>query len=59
MYIYAACRVAVAHVSPNRPSDPDEFAELRRLHDAADVMRRLARRFIAVDLGVSDSSFQP
>jgi len=51
--------VAVAHVSPNRPSDPDEFAELRRLHDAADVMRRLARRFIAVDLGVSDSSFQP
>lgn len=56
-YIYAACRVAVAHVSPNRPSDPDEFAELRRLHNAADVMRRLARRFIAVDLGVSDRAF--
>lgn len=58
MYIYAACRVAVAHVSPNRPSDPDEFAELRRLHNAADVMRRLARRFISVDLGVSDCPFR-
>lgn len=57
MYIYAACRVAVAHVSPNRPSDPDEFAELRRLHNAADVMRRLARRFISVELGFSDSPF--
>jgi hypothetical protein len=57
MYIYAACRVAVAHVSPNRPSDPDEFAELRRLHNAADIMRRLARRFIHVDLGFSDSPF--
>jgi hypothetical protein len=57
MYIYAACRVSVAHVSPKRPSDPDEFAELRRLHNAADVMRRLARRFISVDLGFSDSPF--
>jgi hypothetical protein len=57
MYIYAACRVAVAHASPNRPSDPDEFTELRRLHNAADVMRRLARRFISLELGVSDSPF--
>lgn len=57
MYIYAACRVAVAHVSPNRPSDPDDFDELRRLHNAADVMRRLARRFITLELGVSDSPF--
>ena len=55
MYIYAACRVAVAHVSPNRPSDPDDLVELRRLHNAADVMRRLARRFIRVELGVSES----
>ncbi len=57
MYIYAACRVAVAHVSPNRPSDPDDSRELRRLHNAADVMRRLARRFIAVELGISDRQF--
>jgi hypothetical protein len=58
MYIYAACRVAVAHVSPNRPSDPDDLVELRRLHNAADVMRRLARRFIRVELGVLESPFR-
>lgn len=58
MYIYAACRVAVAHVSPNRRSDPDDLVELRRLHNAADVMRRLARRFIRVELGVSESPFR-
>ncbi len=57
LYIYKACRVAVAHASHKNPSDPDEFAELRRLHTAADVMRRLARRFISVDLGFSASSF--
>lgn len=54
-YIYKACRVAVAHASLDRPSDPDEFAELRRLHNAADVMRYLARRFISCELGVSES----
>lgn len=57
IYIYDACRLAVAHASHKNPSDPDEFAELRRLHNAADVMRRLARRFISVDLGFSDSRF--
>lgn len=57
IYIYAACRVAVAHVSPSRPSDPDDLTELRRLHNAADLMRRLARRFIGEELGVSDSPF--
>lgn len=56
-YIYAACRVAVAHASQARPSDPDDLVELRRLHVAADVMRRLARRFISVELDVSDSPF--
>jgi hypothetical protein len=59
MYIYGACRVAVAHASPNRPSDPDDAHELNRLHNAADVVRRLARRFISVELGVSDCPFQP
>lgn len=57
IYIYAACRSAVAHASPNRKSDPDDTMELRRLHNAADVMRRLARRFISIELGVSDSPF--
>ena len=56
-YIYKACRVAVAHTSNDYPSDPDDAAELRRLHNAAEVMRRLARRFISLELGVSDSPF--
>jgi hypothetical protein len=56
-YIYRACRVAVAHASDKYPSDPDDASELRRLDNAADVMRRLARRFISVELGVSDSPF--
>lgn len=58
LYIYAACRVAVAHVSPNRPSDPDDTIELRRLHNAADIMRMLARRFISVELGLSDTPYE-
>lgn len=57
IYLYAACRSAVAHASPNRRSDPDDTMEPRRLHNAADVMRRLARRFISLELGVSDSPF--
>lgn len=54
LYIYAACRVAVAHSSPNRVSDPDEAGELQRLHNAADIMRRLARLFILKELGFPD-----
>lgn len=56
-YIYAACRVAVAHVSPNRPSDPDDAVELRRLHNAAHIMRLLAKLFISSELGISDIPF--
>lgn len=56
-YIYKACRVATAHASDKHPSDPDDIAELRRLHNAADVLRRLARLFIKTELGVSDSPF--
>jgi hypothetical protein len=56
-YIYKACRVAVAHASDKYPSDPDEAGELRRLDTAADVMRRLARHFISLELGVSDCPF--
>jgi len=57
-YIYAACRVAVAHASRDRVSDPDEAGELRRLHNAADIMRRLARRFIIHELGFSDELWE-
>ena len=56
-YIYQACRIAVAHASPEYPSDSDDAQEIRRLHSAADVMRILARHFIKTELGVSDSIF--
>lgn len=53
-YLATACRIAVAHASVDYPSDPDEATELRRLDNAASIMRRLARRFIQYDLGFSD-----
>lgn len=56
-YRWKACRVAVAHVREKHPSDPDIAEELHRLHNAADIMRRLARHFIKTELGVSDSPF--
>lgn len=56
-YIYQACRVAVAHASVRRPSDPDDAQEIGRLHTASDVMRVLARHLIATELGVSDSMY--
>jgi hypothetical protein len=54
-YIYDACRLATAHASHKHSSDPDDTSELGRLHNAADVLRRLARHFISAELGVSDS----
>jgi len=57
-YLWKACRVAVAHVREKHPSDPDSADELGRLHNAAGIMRRLARHFIREELGVSDSPFQ-
>lgn len=56
-YLWKACRVAVAHVREKHPSDPDSALELRRLNNAAGIMRRLARHFIREELGVSDSPF--
>jgi hypothetical protein len=57
-YIYKACRIAVAHASNEYPSDPDDTHELRRLHNAAGILRRLARRFIITDLGFSDCPYE-
>lgn len=57
-YLWKACRVAVAHVREKHPSDPDSALELRRLHNAAGIMRRLARYFIGEELGVSESPFE-
>lgn len=56
-YLWNACRVAVAHVREKHPSDPDIAQELQRLHNAAAIMRRLARYFIRTELGVSDLPF--
>lgn len=53
IYLSKACRVAVAHSSIKRPSDPDDLPELRRLHAAADILRALARRFISDEFHIS------
>ena len=59
--IREACRVAVAHASPTRglarASDSDDAEEVRRLHTAVDVMRLLARHFIATEFSISDSIY--
>ena len=53
-YIWSACRVAVAHASIKYPSDVDNSAEVRRLHTASYVLRKLARHVIAAELGISE-----
>jgi len=45
-YIYENCRVATAHAARDLPSDPDGAEELRRLLNASEVIRRIARFFI-------------
>jgi hypothetical protein len=55
VYIYEACRVAVAHASPNHISDIDDAKELTRLFTAAFVLRLLARHLIETEFQVSDS----
>jgi Methylamine utilization protein MauJ len=59
LYLYDACRTAVAHAKPRKRQayDPDNLFELRRLHAAADVLRELARLFIQNELHVSDCAF--
>ena len=54
-YVYKNCRVATAHAARNAPSDPDGFDEARRLFNAAQVIRRLARHFIKQEYKFSDS----
>ena len=57
VYLWSACRVAVAHASVKRPSDADDMAEINRLHAASSVLRRLARYMISHELSVSDQMF--
>ncbi|MGY5806613.1 methylamine utilization protein MauJ [Rhizobium sp. LEGMi198b] len=54
-YIYENCRVATAHAARDRPSDPDGAEELRRLLNASEVIRRLARFFIEQEFNFSSS----
>jgi hypothetical protein len=56
-YLYKACRIAVAHASDKHPSDADDALEATRLYSAAHVLRLLARRFIAEELGVSEEMY--
>lgn len=56
-YLYKACRVAVSHAGKDSKSDPDDANELTRLHKAAEILRILARHFIRIELGVSDSLY--
>ncbi len=54
-YIYKYCRVATAHAARDVPSDPDIANESRRLFNAAEVIRMLARYFIKEKYNFSDS----
>ena len=56
-YIDDLCRIAVAHAGKHSKSDPDDAHEIVRLHTAARVMHRLARRFIEQEFAVSDVMF--
>jgi hypothetical protein len=59
LYLYDACRTAVAHAKPRKRQayDPDNLSELRRLHVAADFLRELAKLFIQNELHVSGCGF--
>jgi hypothetical protein len=51
-------RTAVAHALQSTvESDPDRVEEIYRLHDAAEILRVLARHLISAELKVSDSPF--
>lgn len=57
-YLYGECRSAVAHAKdPLNSINPDDFEELSRLHNAAYILRQLARHFIKVELELSDHYF--
>jgi hypothetical protein len=53
-HIYDAYRLAVAHASSKKRSDPDDSDEIGRLHTAAEILHEFARHFIAIELKVSD-----
>jgi hypothetical protein len=56
-YIYTSCRIAVAHAGKDSKSDPDDASEVLRLHNAAAIMKMLARHCIETKFGISDCMF--
>ncbi|MCY1744552.1 methylamine utilization protein MauJ [Ensifer sp. SL37] len=56
-YIFENCRVATAHASAEFPSDADASLEIRRLYSAAEVIHGLARHFLKMECGLSDSYY--
>jgi hypothetical protein len=56
-YIYASCRLAVAHANVKGPSDADDAEEINRLHSASHALRLLARRLIVEEFGISDRTY--
>jgi hypothetical protein len=55
-HIVAYYRTAVAHALQRTvKSDPDHVEEIYRLHNAAEILRALARHLISTELKVSDS----
>jgi hypothetical protein len=56
-YVYLNCRVATAHSSKKFPSDADADPEVRRLWNAAPILRALARHFIRTEFQFSESYF--
>lgn len=54
-YIYENCRVATAHAARDMPSDPDGADETRRLLNASEVIRCLARFFITQEFNFATS----
>jgi hypothetical protein len=56
-YVYRNCRVATAHAARDVLSDADASPEVRRLRNAAPIMRALARHFIRTEFKFSESYF--
>lgn len=54
-YVYDNCRVATAHASAQFPLDADSSPEIRRLYSAGEIIEALARHYLGVVHGLSES----
>jgi len=54
-YLLGERRLAVAHATQSSSKfDPDDISELRRMMDAAEVLKWFARRFLVTELSVDE-----